>query len=99
MPVHGSYVLKQVRLWDLKTKTKVKHTFYISKNIAHGAKLQLKDVQNSDLANLMVEFGEEGDPSRFASLQEIFLQRMNSHRERWKMLRQREAQLWLAIDQ
>ena len=47
----------------------------------------------------MLALGEEGDSSRFSELREVFAKRMISYSERWKTLRQREAQLWLEIDQ
>ena len=62
------------------------------------AELQLEDAQNSEMAQLMSRYGEDEDANKFSELKSIFSMRLESYREHWTILRQREAQLWLDVD-
>ena len=62
------------------------------------AEAQLEEAEQSEMANLMARYGENDDDDRFKELTLIFEKRLVDYRERWTILRQREAQLWLDVD-
>jgi len=55
-------------------------------------------LQESDLGQLMEQLGSDGSPARFTPVLETLRQRTVYSQERWRQLRQREAQLWLELD-
>ena len=62
------------------------------------ARKELGELRQSELGQLMDQLGPEGESSRFESIRELLRQRTAGMMERWKQLRQREAQLWLELD-
>lgn len=62
------------------------------------AEAQLQEAEESEMAKLMARYGESDDDDRFSELKSIFEGRLSGYRERWTILRQREAQLWLDVD-
>ena len=62
------------------------------------ARAELGELRQSELGQLMDQLGAEGESGRFESIRALLRQRTAGMMERWRQLRQREAQLWLELD-
>jgi hypothetical protein len=63
-----------------------------------AASEELGQLRSSELGQLMDQLGSIGDSGRFESIRALLRQRTASSMDRWRQLRQREAQLWLELD-